>query len=307
MDAFTSLEACIRARSARLDPLVGDALSALGYETLVGDACRIVAAIKDGTVEPCASLDASALRRRCRTLVALASATPEHCPLHRPGHPSDGRDPVCLAAATGDVRLCGAASPVERATCEAVVLRDERVCRPAGALAAACTREVKRVARLGEAGKARPALATSLVPTAEGHPVGAPPEVQASLARGVVLEGRGKAFRTVLAPPPRAVVAAIGLADTFVELELLLTPGDPPKAVVSRGTVAAPGTGRVVCPGPACALRVESVEGGFTRGAPLHLRLEGTLRGAAGTVPVTLDVATFVRDVVDGPALLREE
>src|ERR1044071_6588769 len=41
IESFTTLDACVRAR-AMADPLLGDAIEALGYDTLMRDACRIL-------------------------------------------------------------------------------------------------------------------------------------------------------------------------------------------------------------------------------------------------------------------------
>src|SRR5438874_908997 len=39
IERFTTLDACV-AEKAKLDPLVGDALRAIGYDTFLRDACR---------------------------------------------------------------------------------------------------------------------------------------------------------------------------------------------------------------------------------------------------------------------------
>ncbi|HKQ70722.1 MAG TPA: hypothetical protein VJT73_15355 [Polyangiaceae bacterium] len=45
VEAFTTLDACAAARAVK-DPLLGDAIGALGYDTLARDACRILEAMK---------------------------------------------------------------------------------------------------------------------------------------------------------------------------------------------------------------------------------------------------------------------
>src|SRR5262249_3239300 len=64
IESFTTLDACVRAR-ATVDPLLGDAIEALGYDTLTRDACRILQALKAKNTEACRPIASSALRNRC--------------------------------------------------------------------------------------------------------------------------------------------------------------------------------------------------------------------------------------------------
>src|SRR5688500_9512539 len=59
LDRFVNVETCVNER-AKLDPLVGDALGAIGYETLLRDACRLLEAAKDKKREACDKIDSSA-------------------------------------------------------------------------------------------------------------------------------------------------------------------------------------------------------------------------------------------------------
>jgi hypothetical protein len=76
---FTTIDACVAER-ARVDPIVGDALEAIGYDTFLRDACRVVDAAKANDPARCAAIDASSLEARCRATVAEVSASPEACP-----------------------------------------------------------------------------------------------------------------------------------------------------------------------------------------------------------------------------------
>src|SRR5579859_4407945 len=128
IDRFTSIDACALER-ARLDPLLGDALEAIGYDTFLRDACRVIDAAKAKDASRCAGIDASSLEARCRATVAEVAGTPDACPWEAVTRPTRGREPRCLAVASRDARLCAAvADPVERATCQATVARDDGPC-----------------------------------------------------------------------------------------------------------------------------------------------------------------------------------
>jgi hypothetical protein len=101
------------------DPVIGDAIDALGYDTLTRDACRILQALKAKDAAPCKRILASALRARCESSVATLTGDLTLCPaLGKLG----ARDPVCVARASRDERLCAAAAADERATCRALIL-----------------------------------------------------------------------------------------------------------------------------------------------------------------------------------------
>src|SRR5580704_4803926 len=121
IDRFTTVDACALER-ARLDPLVGDALEAIGYDTFLRDACRMIDAAKANDATRCAAIDASSLEARCRATVAEVAGAPDTCPWEASSRPTRGRDARCVAVASRDPRLCvAAADPLERATCEATL------------------------------------------------------------------------------------------------------------------------------------------------------------------------------------------
>jgi hypothetical protein len=76
LDRFVNVETCVKER-ANLDPLVGDALRAIGYDTFLRDACRLLEAAKDKKRETCDRIDSSALRTRCQSWVAMVAQTPD--------------------------------------------------------------------------------------------------------------------------------------------------------------------------------------------------------------------------------------
>ena len=127
--AFTTVDACVAQRGA-LDPAVGDALEAIGYDTLVRDACRMLEAAHAQDRKRCAGIDASSLRERCEALVAELAGDPDACPFQFPARPESGRDPVCIAVAVHDARFCAAAvGAPDRATCEATFALDDGPCK----------------------------------------------------------------------------------------------------------------------------------------------------------------------------------
>ena len=124
LERFVNLDTCVQER-AKVDPLIGDALGAIGYDTFLRDACRMLEATKDRKKETCDRIDSSALRQRCLTWVAIVSQTPDACPLLYASVPTRGRAAMCVAVAGRDPRLCageGRAAP--RATCEGLVARE---------------------------------------------------------------------------------------------------------------------------------------------------------------------------------------
>ena len=97
IQGFTSVDACVEQR-AHLDPLLGDALEAIGYDTFVRDACRVLDAAKAGDAARCDAIDASSLRRQCVGTVAASKGDADLCPWNIPSRPEGGRDTWCLAA-----------------------------------------------------------------------------------------------------------------------------------------------------------------------------------------------------------------
>src|SRR5262249_11045006 len=128
LERFINVDTCVSER-AKIDPLIGDALGAIGYETFLRDACRLLEAAKDKKRETCDKIDSSALRARCQAWVAMVAQTPDACPLQFEGLVTRGRNASCVAIAAKDPRLCtGEARTVQRGTCEAMVARDPKKC-----------------------------------------------------------------------------------------------------------------------------------------------------------------------------------
>jgi hypothetical protein len=313
LDRFVSVDSCVKER-ANLDPLVGDALRGIGYDTFLRDACRMLEATKDHKTESCDKIDSSALRLRCQSWVAMVAQTPETCPLQFEGLPARGRNIMCVAVAGKDPRLCtGEARTVVRATCEALASREEARCDvllPSDA--PSCKREVARWRPL----LAEPLAGLPKLPVPRGKLVvkgeaGTPDpgttesELGSELARGgVVVTSRdrarvelgmiGESETARLAPSPNRR-ARLGLA---VLLEPSTNPKDPPKPVLERLELEIPGAATIVVPSASCDCKITTARVDRTRGGELALALQGTVSSGNRSYKIDVDLATFVRDVV---------
>jgi hypothetical protein len=313
LDRFVSVDACVKER-ANLDPLVGDALRGIGYDTFLRDACRLLEAAKDHKAEKCEKIDSSALRLRCQSWVAMVAQTPETCPLQFDGLPTRGRNITCLAVAGKDPRLCaGEPRTAVRATCEALSAREEARCDvllPSDA--PSCKRELARWRPL----LAEPLAGLPKLPASRGKLIvkgeaGTPDpgttesELGSELARGgVVVTSRdrarielgmiGESETSRMAPSPNRR-ARLGLA---VLLEPSPNPKDPPKPVLERLELEIPGAATIVVPSASCDCRITTARVDRTRGGELALALSGTVSSGNRSYKIDVDLATFVRDVV---------
>ena len=323
LDRFVNIETCVSER-AKLDPLVGDALGALGYDTFLRDACRLLEAAKDKRRESCDRIDSSALRARCQSWVAMIALTPDACPLQFDGALSRGRAPMCVAVAARDPRLCaGEPRSIQRATCDALVARDPAKCETLLVhQRGACQREVARWRGV----LAPPLEGFDKLPSPRGklgvHGVTGtpdPPETDTDLtadfARGVVVvTGRGASparqrmrveLGTVAESEARRIAAGpqkrprVGLA--------LLLEGksddrgskdkEPLQATLQKLELEMPGALPLVSPPASCDCKL-TVRASPQRGAEVSVSLEGTLASSGVRYQIALDVVTFVRDVV---------
>jgi hypothetical protein len=319
LEQFVNVESCVVQRAA-IDPLLADALSAIGYETFVRDACRLLEAAKDRKAETCDRIDASSLRARCRTWVAMLAQTPEACPLLYEGLPSRGRSPSCLALAGKDPRLCAAeARPAPRATCEAMAARREAPCDAlVPADRAACKREVTRWRSLLPAPlEGLPKLAEvrgKLVVRGDGttpDPKTTELDLAPDLGRGavVVVGLRDKLAVEVglLGDSDTARIAGAPNKRTRIGVRLVLEPpalgsGNTPDvaglARLERLELEIPGELPIVVPTGTCDCKVTRARLDRARGGEVAFALEGTVTGAGHSYRLDLAATTFVRDVV---------
>jgi hypothetical protein len=307
IDSFAGLDACVKERSLG-DPLLGDVIEALGYDTLVLDACRMLEALKTKDPDLCKSIALSAFRFRCETSAAVLAGNPALCPIAAAAGRSASRDPTCLARATRDERLCAAAIPPDRPTCAAMVLADPRKCTGD----ALCVRQVTRWRALIEKpAEHRPFPAQGRVELHGLDKTPDPPAVSFDLSavarQGAALR-RGAGGRTTVvlgsAPMPSAG-RADGPAEPRLSLELVLHEADLGKGERPLG----PGQIMMDLRLPKFADRsfgtvTDAKLLGCTlvpkTGSPVKLALTATLTDTPNKYAVKVEIETFVRDVIGG-------
>ena len=317
LDRFVNVDQCVTER-AKLDPLVGDALGAIGYETFLRDACRLLEAAKDRKRETCDKIDSSALRARCQSWVAMISQTPDACPMQFEGIVTRGRNPSCVAIAAKDPRLCnGESRTVQRGTCEAMATRDPARCdallpnqRPL------CKREVAR----WRAVLAPPLEGLAKLPAPRGKLTirGAagtpdPPTTEVDLAqdfaRGVVVVTARERMRVELGSVVESEAARIAASPQKrprVGLAFVLEPGKTePRPVLQKLELELPGDAPVVSPPATCDCKITTARVSNVRGGEAGIALEGTLTSGGRSYTIGLDLSTFVRDVVPESAGTR--
>lgn len=319
IEQFSTVEQCVASR-ARLDPLIGDALEAIGYDTFLVDACRVLDAAKARDGRRCETIEASMLRARCQITVAEILGAADDCPWQFPARPERGRDPVCVAIASGDARLCASATDaLSRAVCAAVARHDAGSCAalPLAADRSRCARQAERWGALVQ-GLARTRGAKPLSPPAGRLKAEAgdaePPVVQdlgADLERGVVLvEGRDGTRLVLGALPdtgPGFIAASPHVRASFGVEVLVPTStrgqGPPIEARVERAQLVLPGRPAIATPAAHSTLVVKVSALEHERAGSLSLSLEGDLGDSISTRRIHVEASTFVRDIVKAAAL----
>ncbi len=298
-EAFQDLEGCVRQR-AKLDPVVGDALDALGYDTFLRDACRVIEAVKARSTAPCDPITARSLRDRCAMSVAVVLGDSQTCPMEGQAH-----DPLCVALARRDPRLCVSVPADRRASCRAMLAKDPKKCGGEGR----CVRRVERWRRLLPEAASKPELGTKvtlqLTATSDGGR-SKPVEVDLSTyvypAMVVKLAGTTRILIGEMAsapwPPytiatePRASVVLVASPENIKQgvrslggdalgFELLV----PKVAAVSSKTERTPAT-----------VTMDMV--GTDIGSPVRFTVEADVGEEGASWHVSLRVNTYVRDVV---------
>lgn len=308
IDAFSTVDACV-AQHAHLDALLGDALEAIGYDTFVRDACRVLDAAKAHDAKRCEGIDASSLRRQCASTVAAITGDADACPWVTEAKPALGRDGTCLALAARDPRLCATAETnAARATCEAMVRHDVAPCAalPDRTDAARCRRDAER----WTAATPSPDATLAALPAAAGTlrveaGAGAPQEADLGpdASRGVVLVEQRDGARFELGPGADAGFLA---ASPHTQAQLGVTifaSRDGKRVEVERAALRVPGRAPLSTPLARSTLVASIEKLDHARGGVVSLTLDGELADSAGAAHVRATVKTFVRDVVSAKAL----
>ncbi len=307
LEHFTTVDACVAAR-AELDPVVGDALLSVGYDTFLRDACRVLEAAKAKDARRCTPIEASSLRAHCESMVAMVAENPEACPLDIDGDATRGHDPTCIAVASRDARLCAGEAESRRSTCEAMLLGDDKKC--AGEARRQCARSVARwktvLASGGDTKRPPPLPAPKGTLTIHGTSgTSDPPETSADLAievsRGVVLTRElGGARLRVGSLQELGVVphASNPVARPRIGFELVVLHDAPSEAKIDHLELEIPGELTVVVPSMRASLTATVAKLDKTRAGEVQLVVEGTVGTAGRAYAVRAEITTFVRDVV---------
>jgi hypothetical protein len=314
VERFTSLDACVAQHNA-LDPLVGDGLLAIGYDNFLRDTCRLLDATQARDRKRCVAIEASALRARCESYVAMATSNAELCPLDVPSDGARGHEPMCLAMATRDVRLCAAETSIRRVGCEAMVSRDEKRCAALVNKADRhlCERECMRWKTMLDA----PAAGLPALPAPRVHielhavegsiePSRQKSDDAADAERGVVLMKveLGKVrLRVGSLVDSGAVPHSAGQSMRMGMLLTVATEG-PTEAKIERFELEVPGSLTLTTLGNQSDLHAKIIKLDRLRGGEVMLEIEGTIGTAPHTYRMKTEVTTFVRDVV-GTTLKR--
>jgi hypothetical protein len=300
--SFTTVEACMKQRTATLDPLVGDAVDAIGYDTFLRDACRVLEAAKTRDSKKCELIDSSALRARCRAVTAMVSGDADGCPLKAPSKPDLGRDATCVAIALRSPAMCAGAQRRDRPTCEATLLKDAKKCDaiPLDELRAPCTRDAARFRGVvvGNAAiTSVPQAKGTLTLHGEGKPDPAQPsaDLEADVGSGVVVVLDGKKTRVSFGRLGEASATphAVQPLDR-TRLALQFTTSSDKPIEINEATLTVPGAPQASCAAERCALTVKVDKLEPKRGGAVTLTLDGSLGG----YKLHADVSTFTRDVV---------
>jgi len=308
VETFGSLDTCVAAH-ASVDPVVGDAVRAIGYDTLLRDACRMLQAIKLKDRAPCEAIAASGLQHRCEAMLAMSMQDADKCPWAAAADKRMGRDVTCLAVAAHDPRMCAAELSALQPTCEAFTTGDPTRCTAGDGDRRTCERDLERAKSL-LVDRERQAHDTTQprahfemrVANAANDAGAGDVDLSSLVAGGAVLSslptgGVGidlsRDTETVLRLPSRTEKAHLSASIAI----------DGGNAKVTKLEVIAPKMAPISCPGVHCDIKVTVATIEPTRGSPITASFEGTVETPGATYGIHLVISTFVRDVVGRAAL----
>jgi hypothetical protein len=306
VEAFTSLERCI-AQHASLDPVVGDAIQSIGYDTLLRDACRVLQAIKQKDATLCAAITATGLQHHCEAMVAMATQDADKCPWVAEADRRSGRDATCLAVATHDPRACAADLAERQPTCEALTTGDATRCvHSLEGDRRACERDLARDRSLFVERERQAHDATK--PRAHFELTG-----NTDASRGEVDLSSLVAGGAVIASLPaggigidlaRDVEGVLGLPSRTERSHMALSFAlDEQGAHVTKLELSAAKMPAISCPSPHCEVHATLSKMEGTRGTPVTANVDGKVETPGAAYSFHLVVESFVRDVVARSAI----
>jgi hypothetical protein len=124
-DAGDRLARCIASVDQRTPAPLAGALAALDDRALVEDGCRLALAVEGGQPGWCSRVVYAPVRSACLRRAAIVARDAAACPR---AVGARARDPLCVALAARDPRLCAAAGATERVVCTAAALHDPGRC-----------------------------------------------------------------------------------------------------------------------------------------------------------------------------------
>jgi len=293
-DGGTALARCMAEVRTAMPPALAGALAVLDDTALTEDGCRLDLAVRGHDPGWCAGVVYAPVREACLRRAAIAARDHASCP-RGPG--LRARDPLCVALAARDARLCVSAGPVDRITCVAAATHDPRRCTALDAvLRPGCEREVAVLTPLLPLQVLRHALPNTgglELPGADGGTSWALPGID----RGVFVDTEGTTW---------VVDATVGWPESF------LAPESPRVGVRARPPQAPHDPGllevRVELPGYPM---LDTRSGSLRPLGPVQWRMAGRQRGARSAASVELVGAlgstplrfrlwwdSFVRDLI---------
>lgn len=260
-EAAVANPAC-RARFTELSSELQRALQAAGHADFVGDLCAEQAAIASRSAAQCEALPTEHWRTHCVREVASARAEPTLCPWSRPSDSTRGRDPLCLARAADQSLLCSAITGSEdREECMRIFKLD--ALRPTG----------EAVVALAEHAR------TASYDSARGWVL-----LRAGSTRTLYL-GDAAERAPIAASPVATPRLALVVQNKEVQTLVWRVPGEP----------------ALVATGEELKLEVQEHCDATWRGQLCTLVASGDVHTAGKTRALSLQVRSYLRDIVDVP------
>lgn len=308
---FTSIDACVN-EHAKLDPLVGDAIRAIGYDTFLRDTCRGLDAIKAKDLKRCDLVEVSSLRAHCQNTYAIALGLPDACAFQNSLSKDRGRVPSCVAVASRSLALCASTETyVERASCEALLTQESFRCKSLPSMdRLRCEHDIERMRGFLSTEKidkaaAKAAIATLDLEAAHGSEAVTPPKSDFSkdMQKGVVVIADGgelvASFGSKLHSDGTFLVPSRA---SQARLSLVIAVGKTGSARVKHLEVDVPGRALVSLEGDHCDCTLKNVSLGDHRGSDVRLELDASVGSPPNAFKLHAVVKTFMRDLVKSEA-----